>query len=118
MVHGLQKQYIYVKQMRSVVCAAVEDVMEFSFIIERENYQRSFFIFIECILYLLDCVCLCVKVCMCISNNDAFREKAFFCSEYFVRAEMHVCAMLENNSVLLWYCIPTIVQGSVFIGHD
>jgi len=56
--------------------------MELSFILEREDYQRSFFIVTECALYLLGCVCPCVQVCMCISNNDAFIKTADFYSEY------------------------------------
>lgn len=114
MVHRPQKQCSYKKQMLSVVCVvqfpnlqAVEDVMEFSFILERENYQRSFFIFTECILYLLDCVCPCVKVCMCISNNDAFVEKTIFCSKYF---RLFVCICACMCSVRKQHCFVTVLN--------
>lgn len=80
---------LYAKQTLSVVCAvqfpnlkALKDNVQLSFVLEREDYQRSFFIVTECALYLLECVRPCVQVCMCISNNDAFIKTAHFCSEY------------------------------------
>jgi hypothetical protein len=100
---------LYAKQMLSVVCAvqfpnlkALKDNVELSFVLEREDYQRSFFIVTECALYLLECVCPCVQVCMCISNNDAFIKTAYFCSEYCGLC-VHVCAVLESNTAFLWY---------------
>jgi hypothetical protein len=55
-----------------LILKRLKDNTKLSFILEREDHHSSFFVFTECAPYLLDCVCPCVHVCMCISNNNAF----------------------------------------------
>lgn len=112
------------KQTLSVVCAvqfpnlkALKDNMELSFILEREDYQRSFFVVTECALYLLECVCPCVQMCMCISNNDAFIKTAYFCSEY-CRDSVCMCVQCYRVTLLSYGTAPITVLGSVFSGRD
>jgi hypothetical protein len=115
----------YVQNRRlSVVCAvqfpnlkALKDDMELSFILEREDYQRSFVIVTDCALYLLECVCPCVQMCMCISNNDAFIKTAYICSEY-CRLSVCMCVQCYRVTLFSYGTAPITVQGSLFSGRD
>jgi hypothetical protein len=61
-----------------LILKRLKDNTELPFIVERRDYQRPFFIFTECAPYLLDCVCPCVQVYMCISNNGPFINTAIY----------------------------------------